>query len=127
MSARQEIHFGPFHLDLGNQQLWRGSRQLPLQPKPLAVLHYLVENPGRLVRKQEFMEQAWPGTQVTPRSLIGCISVIRQVLDGSPQAPEYIETLGPYGYRCLYARSEGPRRSSARGHLNCAVPQAFVK
>ena len=47
------LHFGPFHLDLTDDGLWRGSQRGHLKAKAMAVLRYLVEHPGRLVHKIE--------------------------------------------------------------------------
>ena len=52
MVGNHEILFAPFRLDCDNKQLWRGEQQLALQPKPLAVLQYLVQHAGRLVTKE---------------------------------------------------------------------------
>ena len=49
MPLAQQLFFSPFRLDLVNEQLWRGTQLLPVRPKTLAVLRYLVEHPGRLV------------------------------------------------------------------------------
>ena len=41
--------FGPFRLDPIRKRLWRGEQELALQPRPLAVLQYLV--PIRITTK----------------------------------------------------------------------------
>ena len=50
MQEPRLFHFGPFRLDVRNQQLWRGSEGIHLTSKALAVLHYLVEHQGQLPR-----------------------------------------------------------------------------
>jgi NADH:ubiquinone oxidoreductase subunit H len=42
MNAQQQLVFGPFLLDLANEQLWSGAQTITLKPKALAVLRYLV-------------------------------------------------------------------------------------
>src|SRR5215475_8953462 len=51
-----DLHFGPFRLEK-TKRLWRGERLLNVRPRPLAVLHYLAERPGRLVPKEELLKQ----------------------------------------------------------------------
>src|SRR5262245_26579553 len=95
-----EILFGPFRLDCDNQQLWRGEQQLTLQPKRLAVLQYLAQHAGRLVTKEELLQQVWAGTRVTPKALTVCIHAIRAVL-GDIEPPQFIATQGKQGYRFI--------------------------
>jgi DNA-binding winged helix-turn-helix (wHTH) protein len=62
-SHRQEysvFHFGPFRLDVRNEQLWRGEHALKLTPTAFVLLRYLVERAGRLVTKEELLQAVWP-------------------------------------------------------------------
>src|SRR5262245_38741426 len=101
MEKDPEIVFGPFRLDCANQQLWRGKRQLALQPKPLAGLQYLVPHAGRLVNKEELLQQVWAGTHVTPKALTVSIHAIRAVLGDTEATPQFLETQGKQGYRFI--------------------------
>jgi DNA-binding response OmpR family regulator len=47
--ARMLLAFPPFRLDLVNDRLRRGEREIRLRPTGLAVLRYLADRPGRLV------------------------------------------------------------------------------
>ena len=49
----EDFLFGVFRLDPAMQQLWRGSGLVPLRLKLFAALRYLVENPGRLITREE--------------------------------------------------------------------------
>src|SRR5215510_14983290 len=101
MLAVARIHFPPFHLDLTNEQLWQGTQQLPLRPKPFALLRYLVENPGRLVTKEELLQAVWPKTYVSEGLLSTYIRDLRAVLGDDPAAPRFIETVVRRGYRFI--------------------------
>jgi DNA-binding winged helix-turn-helix (wHTH) protein len=72
------VVFGSFRFDPANEQLWRGEHEVALRPKPLAVLHYLVEHPGRLVSKEELIKRVWAGTYVSKTVLRVCIREIRE-------------------------------------------------
>jgi DNA-binding response OmpR family regulator len=41
MLSTDILTFGPFHLDLRAEQLWRGTEAVPLPPKTFAVLRYV--------------------------------------------------------------------------------------
>src|SRR5262249_2495240 len=101
MPAVARIHFPPFHLDLTNEQLWRGTQQLPLRPKPFALLRYLAENPGRLVTKEELLQAVWPETYVSEGLLSTYIRDLRAALGDDPEAPRFIETVVRRGYRFI--------------------------
>jgi DNA-binding winged helix-turn-helix (wHTH) protein/predicted ATPase len=94
--------FAPFQLDPVNARLWREEELVSLRPKPFAVLRYLVENPGRLVTKEELTKAVWPGTYVGESSLKGYIRDLREVLADDPAAPRFIETVARRGY-CFIA------------------------
>ena len=51
--TRSTITFGPFRLETTQGRLWRGDQVIPLRPRSLAMLGYLVAHPGRLVTKAE--------------------------------------------------------------------------
>ena len=66
---------------------------LPLPPKPLAVLAYLVARAGQVVTKDELLEAVWPETVVSEGVLKTCLAQIRRVLGETAQAPQYIATV----------------------------------
>lgn len=88
-----EHQFGDFRLDPVNQCLWRGTAQISLSPKAFAVLHYMVERPGRLVTKQELLDALWHDTFVTEGVLKLAVLEIRKVLNEPVDEPRFIQTL----------------------------------
>ncbi len=105
--------FESFGLDLGNQCLWHKGAQLMLQPKPFAVLRYLVENPGRLITHDELLDKLWPETYVQPQVLRTYMLELRKVLGDDPAQPRFIQTLPKRGYRFMAEVTEEAERPSA--------------
>jgi DNA-binding winged helix-turn-helix (wHTH) protein len=101
MEPGGHIVFGPYRLDLENEQLWQGEQVIALQPKPLAVLRYLAERPGQVVGSKELLKSVWAGTVVTKAVVKECLRAIRAALGEEAVAPQYIETVGREGYRFL--------------------------
>ncbi len=99
LAQGRQIVFGPFRFDPTTNQLWQGEQTVALQPKPLAVLHYLAERPGQVVPKQELLKHIWAGVYVTKAVLKTCVQAIRKALGDEVIAPRYIETVGREGYR----------------------------
>lgn len=78
--SRHVLYVGSFVIDVGRCVLLRGDTEIPLRRKAFDVLRYLAERPGRLVSKDELIQQIWPGVHVTDDSLVQCISEVRQAL-----------------------------------------------
>jgi len=93
--------FQAFRLDTANQCLWRGQERVAIPPKPYDMLRYLVENPGRLITQEEFLEKLWPQIYVNPELIRKYILDIRKILGDRPDKPEFIETVTKRGYRFI--------------------------
>ena len=96
--------FPPFKLDEVNQCLWRrgetGADDLvDLAPRAFDMLRHLVENPGRLITREEFLEALWRGVHVQPEVIKGHILAVRNALGDHAKQPRFIETVRGRGYR----------------------------
>ena len=87
--------FGNCVLDVDERRLLRDNEEIRLRGKLFDTLRLLVENAGKLVRKDAFMESVWPDSVVEDNNLDYCISQLRKLLDPS----KYIETVQRHGYR----------------------------
>ena len=101
MSSDPLLHFGPYRLDVGNEQLWRDSQLVRLTPKALQVLRALVNSPGQLVTKEELFRGVWLETVVSDAALTSCIQELRQALGYNARTPQYIETAHRRGFRFI--------------------------
>ncbi len=88
--------FGDFILDLEHGFLFRRGEEVPLRPKSLEVLAYLVERHGRLVGKEELIAAVWADTATTDNSLAQCLLEIRRALGDDSQ--QFIRTVPRRGY-----------------------------
>jgi DNA-binding winged helix-turn-helix (wHTH) protein/tetratricopeptide (TPR) repeat protein len=91
--------FGPFELDLDAFELRRESARIEIARKPFDALAYLVQNPGRLIPKDEFIRHVWGMSAISPSTLPTCISVIRKALSDDSEGKRYLETVRGRGYR----------------------------
>lgn len=76
----RSVTFGTFRLELDERRLLRDGEELLLSPKLFDTLALLVENPGHLITKEEFMSRLWPDTFVGEDTLAQNISLLRKVL-----------------------------------------------
>lgn len=102
---RQGIYeFRAFRLDVGEHTLTRndGVSDGALPEKAFQTLCVLVQNSGRLVSKDQLMEEVWPDSIVEENNLDKCIHSIRHALGETPEL-KYIETVRKHGYRFVEA------------------------
>jgi len=93
----RRLQFGRHVLDLDRGCLLLGGDEIALRPKTFAVLCHLVDNPGRLVSKDELFAAVWPNLTVTDDALVQSIGELRRALkdDGAG----LIKTIPRRGYR----------------------------
>src|ERR1051325_10469180 len=88
--------FADFTLDLQRATVLKGDLEVKLRPKVYEALGYLIENRGRLVRKEELIQALWPDAFVTDDSLVQCMVELRRALDDRSQ--EILKTIPRRGY-----------------------------
>jgi DNA-binding winged helix-turn-helix (wHTH) protein/pimeloyl-ACP methyl ester carboxylesterase len=95
------FRFEPFHLDVAERRLSRSGELIPLRSKVFDTLCILVENHGRLVRKDELMQRLWPDSVVEDNNLDHNISKLRRALQDGTNGQKFIETVPRQGYRFI--------------------------
>jgi Tol biopolymer transport system component/DNA-binding winged helix-turn-helix (wHTH) protein len=91
--------FDSFVVDAGKSVLLREGQFVPLTPKAFEILLVLVRNPGRVLKKEELIEEVWPDAFVDENNLPRNISSLRKALGEGPAEHKYIVTLPGQGYR----------------------------
>jgi adenylate cyclase len=91
------LRFEGYMLDAARRSLRTADREVTLRRKCFDLLHYLADNPGRLVTKEELLKAIWPDVTVTEESLTHCMSEVRQAIGDSRQT--VIATVPRCGYR----------------------------
>ncbi len=95
----RRYRFDEVEVDVQNLRVTVGSEIRPLEPKAFRLLLFLIENPGRVLPKEEIMAVVWPDVFVSDNSLARAITQIRKALADDPKAPRYIVTVPTVGYR----------------------------
>lgn len=98
--TRSQMQFGPFTVDLRTGELLKCGTRIKLQARPFCILAMLLENPGKVVTREEIRAHLWPdGTFVDfDNNISSAIGKLRAALGDAAAAPRYIETAGR-GYR----------------------------
>ncbi len=112
-APQHHVTFPPFRLDRTNGRLWRGSQEILLRPKTLAVLCLLVERAGRLVTRDDLVHVVWQGAAGGAELPRGCVRELRRALGDDAAASRFIETVGRRGYRFVADVGTAPRIAPA--------------
>src|SRR5271156_1429235 len=92
-------YFGEFVLDPGRRTLSRADSPVSLTPKAFDVLFFLVQNPNRLVTKEELLQAVWGDTIVEEGNLTQYISHLRKALGDNSEDTRLIVTIARKGYQ----------------------------
>src|SRR5216684_2577127 len=101
LAIKPLYRFGDFMVDSDQKVLLRQGRPTPVTPKVFDTLLLLVENSGRIVKKEELMNRLWPDSYVEEANLTFNIQQLRKSLGDNARKPQYIETVARRGYRFI--------------------------
>jgi DNA-binding winged helix-turn-helix (wHTH) protein len=93
-----EFHFADCVLNAAHRELWRGGQRQDIEPKPFALLHYLIRHRERVVPHEELMAALWPTEDVSPGALARAVMLARRAV-GDAGSDGVIRTMARVGYR----------------------------
>jgi len=113
--SRARVRFGGFELDIESREVLKRGVKVRLQEQPFQILQVLLEQPGRVVTREELQRRIWPSDTFVDfdRGLYNAIKKLRESLDDSAESPRFIETLSRRGYRFI---AEVAKNSEVGGH-----------
>jgi len=106
-----------FTLDERLRELRKDGQKIPLQPKPMSLLWYLIRHRDRVVSGDELRAQVWQDVHVGEQALSGTLRDLRRAL--GTEGRSLVQTLRGHGYRFT-----GELRSVAPG--SAPAPSAEV-
>jgi DNA-binding winged helix-turn-helix (wHTH) protein/Tol biopolymer transport system component len=125
------IRFGPYELDLSSAELRKGHLRIRLQDQPFQILVALLEQPGKIVLREEIRQKLWRSNTVVEfdHSINAAVKRLRDVLRDSADKPRYIETVARRGYRFIgeinTPPSVSPNSQADRLVTGVALPASF--
>src|ERR1700683_335302 len=99
VSMSNLYRFGQFVLDPARRTLRRVDSSVSLTPKAFDVLLFLVQNPNRLVTKEELLKSVWGDAFVEEGNLTQYISHLRKALGDNSEDSRLIVTIARKGYQ----------------------------
>jgi Tol biopolymer transport system component/DNA-binding winged helix-turn-helix (wHTH) protein len=97
--AQHFYEFASYRFDPEEKVLQREDEIIPLPPKATEILFLLIQNRGRIIDKEKFLNEVWPNTFVEESSLTVNISLLRKTLGEGQNGKKFIETVPKRGYR----------------------------
>jgi DNA-binding response OmpR family regulator len=102
LSTAARLVCGELTLDRVARRAWRQGREVPLTPKALALLEYLMARPDELITRERLLDAVWGWEYPTgTRTVDTRMSELRRALGDDPAQPRFIETMPGQGYRFI--------------------------
>ena len=103
------VHFDEFELDTESFELMRAGQRVRLERIPMQLLMLLLENRGKLVRRDEIVERLWGGNVFVEaeHSINTAVNKLRAILRDDSKNPQFIRTVVGQGY-CFIAAVKVP-------------------
>jgi len=96
----QSFQFADIEVDFERAELLKRGQPVSMAGKELQLLRYLIDNRGRVVPREEILQNVWEyNSDVTSRTIDVHVAWLRQKLEDNPQNPKHIHTIRGKGYR----------------------------
>lgn len=103
------VRFDEFELDTESFELLRAGQRVRLERIPMQLLMLLLENRGKLVRREAIIERLWGGNVFVEaeHSINTAVNKLRAILRDDSRNPQFIRTVVGQGY-CFIAAVNAP-------------------
>jgi two-component system, OmpR family, alkaline phosphatase synthesis response regulator PhoP len=100
-AAKAGVHLlGDLRVDLPRAEVTRGGVPVPLSTLELKLLGYLLENPGRVIPRDELLDRVWGyDAAAQTRTVDVHVASLRQKIEPNPAHPRHVVTVHRLGYK----------------------------
>ena len=120
------VRFATFEADLSAKELRKAGVKIKVHGQPFEVLAMLLEQPGKIVPREELKQKLWPTDTFVDfdHGVNTAIKRLREALGDSAENPRFVETIPRRGYRFI-APVEPPAAAPAvKPEATAASPSA---
>ena len=101
-STEKGFRFADVYVDFEGADVFKDGKKLELLAQEYRLLHYLIENRGKTVSREDLLSDVWDyNSAPTTRTVDVHIAWLRQKLEPNPKHPQYILTVHKLGYKFL--------------------------
>jgi two-component system response regulator RegX3 len=98
--SEEQIEQGSIRLDIDARRCFVRGEEVKLRKKEFALLHLLLENPGRVLTREVLIDRVWGNDYVgDTKTLDVHIKRLRSLIEDEPKSPKHITTVRGVGYR----------------------------
>ena len=94
---------GDFTISTNKQELLLGDAPQKVEPLTLKLLTFMLENPDRVITREELLNSVWKSRYISDSTLTTSISVARHAIGDNAKEQKYIKTVSGSGYRFIAA------------------------
>ncbi len=99
-----QAEFGNVQVDFTTHEVSVAGNPVKMTPKELKLLRYFLENPGRVISRQELLSQVWEmNGNLQTRAVDQFIARLRKIIEIDPANPLHVLTVRDAGYRFVTA------------------------
>ncbi len=113
--AEDVLLFGACELRVAARELVVAGELRPLEPRPFALLLYLLENRHRVVAREELVEHLWPHEHVSPSAVARADMKLRKAIGADDAEAPLVRTVHRTGYRFAGEVQLRPGRAQRAG------------
>ncbi|MDH3233565.1 MAG: winged helix-turn-helix domain-containing tetratricopeptide repeat protein [Alphaproteobacteria bacterium] len=118
--------FADCELDSELYELRRDGVPSKVEPRVFDLLHFLVRNAGRVVSRDEIVEEIWDGRIVSEATISTCVKAARQAVGDDGRAQRFIKTVHGRGFRFVGAVSAEDASKLPSGQTADITPAVVV-
>jgi len=95
-----QAEFGHVQVNFETHEVIVDSEPVKMTPKELKLLRYFLENPQRVISRQELLSQVWEmNGNLQTRAVDQFIARLRKFIEADPAVPRHLLTIRDAGYR----------------------------
>lgn len=103
---RQPLRLGDASIDFETHEVRVDGKEVHLTKLELDLLRYFVDNPGRVLTRQELQEHVWKLSHFSSSRLVdNMVMRLRRHFEADPAHPKYFVSVRGSGYRFVRAAS----------------------
>ena len=91
--------FGDAEVDFGRCELRRAGKVVEVTPVEFKLLATFIRSRGRVLSRQQLLDQVWPDTSCGDRVVDTHVSNLRKKIEDNPAEPRHLASVRGMGYR----------------------------
>ncbi len=91
--------FGDIQVDFMSHKVHKGGKEIHLTALEIKLLSIFIQHRGKVVTRDDLLDEAWGDAIVSPRTIDPHIVHLRRKLEKDPSSPRFFSSIRGVGYR----------------------------